>query len=440
MNPRKSKPHFAGTIGFVLLGLAAASSAWAQPNIGFERSRTKSMLDQVSREIEKNFYDPSLRGLEWSSLVARARQKIEQAQSVNQMFTAIFALVDKLQDSHTKFLPPQRTAKIRFGFEAKPFGEEIRIHELKKGGAAAAAGLQLGDRILSVNGFNAERSSFDLMMLYFRLLRPVAAMEMEIARGSGPPQKIVVQAKVEQGQRVNDLTQIENIYQLIREAESEKEIFRYGMHEGDIGYVQLPSFTPDEDFFNGLVGKIKKARATIVDLRGNPGGSIESLKTFVGYFEPEPTVIAEMVGRKKTEPVKVRPHRSALGGPLFILVDSESSSAAEVFARHFQRTGRAVVIGDHTAGRVTVAKFFTEQEGIDTVVLYGVQVAVGRLVFPGGEELEKKGVTPDHLCIPTGEHLREEKDPCRALAYTLARQKLGLPEKTAEDKPGEKKE
>jgi predicted metalloprotease with PDZ domain len=75
------------------------------------------------------------------------------------MITAIFVLVEKLQDSHTKFLPPGRVNRPLFGFSAQPYGDEIRISAVKKNGAAAEAGLQPGDRLMSVNGFRASAAA-----------------------------------------------------------------------------------------------------------------------------------------------------------------------------------------------------------------------------------------------------------------------------------------
>jgi len=109
-------------------------------SVGYERSRAKSILKQVSKNIEKNFYDPELHGLNWKELTDQTRERIEGANSVNEMLTAIFSLVDKLQDSHTVFLPPERVATPQFGFTAKAFGQEIRIYELNEDGPAAKAG------------------------------------------------------------------------------------------------------------------------------------------------------------------------------------------------------------------------------------------------------------------------------------------------------------
>jgi C-terminal processing protease CtpA/Prc len=104
-------------------------------------------------------------------------------------------------------------------------------------------------------------------------------------------------------------------------------------------------------------------------------------------------------------------------------------SRAEAFARYFQREKRAIVVGDRTSGQLTAARMFAHRMGVDIAVAYGIQVAVGRWVFPGGEEVEKLGVEPDVKCIPTEDDLRAHRDRCLSMALSLARKDLSLPEK-----------
>jgi carboxyl-terminal processing protease len=407
--------------------------ARAQGNLSLDRDRMKDILNVVSKEIEKSYFDPQLKGLDWKGLTAQAKERIDKAASVSDMLTAIFALVDKLQDSHTVFLPPGRVARIKFGFNAKAYGDEIRVYEVKKNSAADVAGLQPGDRITLVNGFRVERESWQKMMLYFRQLQPVARMDLQIVRGDQPPQKISVDAKVDQGQLVRDVTEIDTVYQLIREEQSDRgddDKYHYSVRDDGVGYVEFREFPNNMEFLDNLVGKIRNSKATIVDLRGNPGGAINTLASTLGHFETEATALMDMIGRKKTETVTVKPRQPRLDGPMFILVDSETASAGEIFARHFQKSGRAKVIGDQTSGRVLAAHLVSEHWGVDYAVFYGIEISFARVVFPGGEELEKRGVTPDIKCLPSGEQLHQKQDVCRALAYSLARKALGLPEET----------
>jgi len=79
------------------------------------------------------------------------------------------------------------------------------------------------------------------------------------------------------------------------------------------------------------------------------------------------------------------------------------------------------------------------REKIDkAATVSGLEISVARVVFPGSEELENRGVTPDIKCLPTGDQLRQKQDMCRSLAYVLARKALALPEepdKTVDIKP-----
>ena len=390
-------------------------------DLNFEKGRAQLILNEVSKDIEKNYFDATYGGIDWKSAVAQTRQWIDAAQNTNDVYTAIFSLVNKLGNSHTMFMAPGRNVDINFGFNAKAYGENIYIYEVKKNSAAEAAGLKPGDQILGVNGYNAARKSFDVMMLYFRVLHPAHALDMVYSRAGGAPQKLHLEAKLKQKAVVTDLTNSFNFWDLLREIEGDNdEKIHYAMNE-EIGYLQLPNFTPDEDFsYGGLLKKLGNSKAVVVDLRGNPGGVLRVLQDVIGYFEPQPVVMADMVGRTKTEQLKIKPKSPNLAVPMVILVDSQSFSCAELFARHFQREGRALVVGDHTAGYATAANFFSHKIGIDTIVPYGVQVATARVIFPGNEDLEKKGVTPDQMCLPTGAELAAGKDPCKDKAFAVA--------------------
>jgi C-terminal processing protease CtpA/Prc len=103
------------------------------------------------------------------------------------------------------------------------------------------------------------------------------------------------------------------------------------------------------------------------------------------------------------------------------MVDDASASASEMFARTVQLRCKAVVIGDHSGGRVNAAQIFWEKIGAYDMVAFGTEITTYRVVLGNGEELENHGVTPDEFCIPTAEDLRQEKDPCLDRTIELAR-------------------
>jgi len=399
----------------------------AADSLSFERARMKDILNTVSKDIEKNFYDPHMKGVDWKAQVAEARAKIDKATNVGQMITAIFVVADSLKDSHTVFLPPQRAVTYKFGFDAMAVGDRVLVTKLDKGGAAEKAGLQLGDHILTVNGYNATRQDFDLMMLFFRALRPVTSMDAEVER-SGQITKVHIEAKEIMEPLVTDMTKMDTIWQLIREAENDEDHYHYRIAKDDIGYVQLPSFMESGDFVSNLLNKVKNSKAIIIDLRSNPGGAIDTLRSFAGHFTNKDTVIADIEGRKGPEPMKVKPVRPLLDAAIFVLVDSRSASSAEIFARYAQLQYGATVIGDVSSGRCEAARLYPEKIGTDTIVPFGVEVTIGQVKFPNGDNLEGRGVKPDVQCLPTVEDIKGKRDTCLGVAEKLARKKLGLPE------------
>src|SRR5260370_39246927 len=108
-----------------------------------ERGRMEAILTLVSKDVQKNFYDPTLKGLDWSALTEQARQRIRSADHVGAMIGAISALLYQLRDSHTVFYPAGTNgSRAIYGFKAHPFADEVLVYELEKGGPAAKAGLQ----------------------------------------------------------------------------------------------------------------------------------------------------------------------------------------------------------------------------------------------------------------------------------------------------------
>jgi len=110
-------------------------------NIKAERHRAEQILNLVSKDIQSNFYDETLKGVNWRALTEQARQRIANADELGQMHGAISALVYQLHDSHTVFIPPKRKIKAEHGFKAQPFGSNILVYEVDKKEPAAKAGL-----------------------------------------------------------------------------------------------------------------------------------------------------------------------------------------------------------------------------------------------------------------------------------------------------------
>jgi C-terminal processing protease CtpA/Prc len=408
--------------------LLFVSSGFAGDPLGQQRDMMKNVCKQVSSELQSKFYDPEMKGLDWKGLTQQAQDKIQNAKSLGEMMTAVHTLVLKLGDSHTAFFPPGRNVSYKFEYGAKAFGDDFLVYALKTGGAAEKAGLQLGDRIIAINKFTPTRRTYDDMSYYFRVIRNSSGIDLTIQRGDEAPFPLHIDGERKMEPVHKDDREFESLFDLIRESEKNSK-WHSRSFDGGIGYAQIRRF-PFEgaDFMSGVIDQSNPTNAIILDFRSNGGGSIDTLKAFAGMFEDSEQLLANEVGRKKTEPMTIKPRRPHYKQPLFILVDSNTGSSAEMFARHFQISKRAIIIGDKTAGAVAVARTFYQEMGVDSVVPYAVYIGIGKVVFPDGSVLEKVGVTPDVPCIPTAKDVAEERDTCLSLAVQMARKAAGLKE------------
>ena len=158
----------------------------------------------------------------------------------------------------------------------------------------------------------------------------------------------------------------------------------------------------------------------ILDLRGNGGGLEDTFLRMIGNFFDHDVKIGEVKTRKEAKPLlaKTRGDRT-FTGKLVVLVDSESGSAAELFARVVQLEKRGTVIGDNSAGAVMLSKRMGHQVGADYFVPYGVSITIADIIMTDGKSLEHVGVKPDEIRLPTAADLAAQRDPVLAYALSL---------------------
>jgi carboxyl-terminal processing protease len=180
--------------------------------------------------------------------------------------------------------------------------------------------------------------------------------------------------------------------------------------------LKFPHFFFDESKIDSLIGKARKHKALIVDLRGNGGGSIDTLKYFLGRVFDKEIKIGDRATRDERKPLVIRTHGHCFAGKVLVLVDSASVSASEVFARVVQIEKRGSVLGDSSAGMVMEAQFYGYGAGVGFVDPYGAMITDADLIMTDGKSLEHVGVTPDEVVLPTAADLAEGRDPVLARA------------------------
>ena len=388
-----------------------------------DHGQWEDVLRLVSADVQKNFYDPGMKGLDWAMLTEQTRQRIDHAKSNGEMILAISVLLTKLQDSHTYFVPPPLTARSDFGFKARSYGDDIRVYEVTKKGPSEKAGLQVGDKILTLNGVPLDRTNVREVLRLVTAVVPANAMEVAVASSGPQPRLVHIAARVITMQEHQYLDSVFRVADQQRAMDAHPN-FSHKEYENGTWYVRIPSFTASPDATLSEINKAQHAPALILDLRGNPGGWEETLLSFLSFFAEQPELLARRVSRSPIQDIAIRPRTSGFRGSITILVDSDTGSAAELAARHLQLAHKAVVVGDITSGAVNGGLIVREKIGAQFVMPFAVVVTHAKLVLPSGEELEGRGVVPDMKCLPTVEDLSRGVDICLDQAVGLATKSL----------------
>jgi carboxyl-terminal processing protease len=254
------------------------------------------------------------------------------------------------------------------------------------------------------------------MMRYLTVLDPRVELDVEIAK-NGAIRNVKVPATVVPQPPQYFFSFIETGL----DSHKREPLYDYKDYGEGIRYLRVRTFAMPSTELVAMVKPLRDARAVILDLRGNGGGLSTTMLDFAGRFIHEPFRMAASVSRKKSEPILVEPLAPHISCPLYVLIDSASASASEMFARSMQLHKRAVLIGDRSSGRVNIAQFFWQPVGSWEGVEFGTEIAVSKVQMENGEELEGRGVTPDESCVPQADDLRQARDPCLDRALWMAR-------------------
>lgn len=391
----------------------------------FNRDNGISILNTIKSDIRKNYYDPTFRGVDLDEFFKPVEAKIRQANSIGEVLGIIAQGLMRFDDSHTFLIPPMSATQVDHGWRMQMFGGKCYVIAVKPGSDAEAKGLKPGDRILSVNGIEPTRKNIWKLYYHYYILMAARKLQLSTQSPDGKGHELVVAAEVKERKKILDLTGTgdgTDINAVIRESENDAYMSRHRYYEvGDDAVIwRMTSFNLSDSDIDKLVGKAKKRKALILDMRGNPGGGVSVLQRLIGNVIDHEVKIADLKGRKEMKPMLAKTRGDeAFKGQLVVLVDSESGSAAEVFARVVQLEKRGTVIGDQTSGAVMRSRSYDYKSGLAMGFVYGVSITNADLIMADGKSLEHTGVMPDEHLLPSAEDLAAQRDPVLSRAAAL---------------------
>ena len=398
------------------------TSSHAQGFDRIERGRSQDMLKNIKNEMKKNYYDSTFHGLDLDAIFKKASDKLDNATSLGQAFGIIAQAVIDLNDSHTRFYPPKTTAKVQYPWLMQMIGNRCYITSVKPGSEAEKQGLKAGDEVLAVESFHPNRREMWKILYYYNILSPRSTLRLQIrSPDSSEARDIDIKSKVTTGKRISTISDV--IYEYENSSDEVKHRF---LRLGSTIIWQMPSFiTSPESIDSIMKDRVRDSSNLVLDLRGNSGGYVVTLERLAGYFVENDTKIADLKGRKEMKPQLAKTRGGdVFHGKLVILIDANSASASEIFARFMQLQQRAVVIGDQSAGAVMQSQGVSMSRGVDSVVFYGMSLTNADVIMSDGVSLEHIGVQPQIEILPTASDLAAGRDPVISAAIKLLGQEF----------------
>jgi carboxyl-terminal processing protease len=312
------------------------------------------------------------------------------------MWGAIQGLTASYGDPYTVFFPPSEAKVFQDNISGSfgGVGMEIGVNDAGiltviaplKGTPAEKAGILSGDLIAAIDGKSTQG------------MNPDAAIKL--IRG---PKGTNVVITIVRNKKAQDITVMRATIQV-------PEIL-YGLDKKTGVYsIALYEFTSNSaDLFNqGLTAfKASGSKMLIVDLRGNPGGYLDSAVAIGSHFLPKNSVIVtEDYKGKHPNDVLVSSGTNDIpsGTKVVVLIDQGSASASEILAGALQDHHAATLIGTKSFGKGSVQQLVN----IDGAAL---KITIARWLTPNGNSIMGNGVTPNITVTRTPADATAGKDP-----------------------------
>lgn len=401
----------------MILGLFV-SIVPAQKLDSIERDRFKSMLTNIKTTIRKEYYDPTYHGIDLDARFKAASDRIDQISTTGQGLGVIAQALIDFNDSHLFFLPPATNLDVEYGWYYQMIGDKCFVTQVNPKSAAAQKGLKIGDQVVAIESFRPTRKDLWKMNYFYNIVSKKTQMNVKVVSpGETEVRDILIESKLHKLPKVINIQMLGDLFDTSGRTAFE---YNYFKNVGSSTIWKMPSFSIEPSSIDPMISKAKGA-SLILDLRGNGGGLVDTLERLAGFVFDKDLKIADLKGRKEMKPMQIKNRpKDGFTGKIIVLIDSQSGSAAEIFARLIQLEKRGIVIGDVSAGAVMQSKTYFLTMGANDEVTYGVSVTNADVIMSDGKSLEHTGVVPDELILLTGSDIAAQRDPVLSRALTLA--------------------
>ena len=387
----------------LILLLIATSMLVGLTSCGSRHKTYSRTFETVWKTLDDTYFDRTFGGVNWKDAHDRYRPQIAAAERDEDFYAIVNRMLWELNVSHANLIPPGSLARREplVCAEGSP-GMDVRVlngaavtKSVVPGSPAHRAGLRPGYLIRAIDGVPVEQ----IVQEAGAVVRPPDNSRNRVAiitkailgRIYGAPgtEVSIAYSDAEGKTRERTMTRTKRsgtavgprgILYLAVELEARRL-------ENGIGYIRVNTLQPPlAARVSGAIRSMGQVAAMILDLRGNAGGEIEGMPEL--FLERRALLYLSRSRRGETR-MFFDPANDAFNGPLVLLVDQLSGSAAELFAACLQAIRRAAVVGERSPGAVTESDMMVLPNG--AIFMY----PVAQLATPDGTVLEGRGVVPD---------------------------------------------
>ncbi len=291
-------------------------------------------------------------------------------------------MVDTLNDPYAKYYTAEEYEAYLSSINGEYFGVGLlvgqpdetgaQVLEVYEGNPADKAGVQAGDIITAVDGVATSNLSLEEIrsMLDAQTGKPI---ELTLLRGS---ESLAISV-------TGDTVNIKRV--------------KGSLFNERTGYIKIDMFTGDcaSEFDEALKTlKSRNMRSLVIDLRNNPGGSLDDVVKICDLLLSKGQTIVSVgeAGGADNEVYTATGH--GVGVPLAILVNEHSASASEILAGAIKDNEAGVIVGTQTYGKgVVQTTMRVEKSG------GWLKLTTAAYFTPSGENIHGVGIAPDILSV-----------------------------------------
>lgn len=328
-----------------------------------------------NQEARLSFPESFFRDLEaYASALGLAETAYAEPMDVNRAIARSIQRMLSRLDPHSSFYDPKTFARLRayqggnysgIGVRVAPADGKMMVLSTIPGSPAAESGIRPGDVILSVDGVSTgDRAGAEVVSL-LRGPRDTP-VEVQIERtGVDRPLGLRVRRK---------------------EIPEPSLPLCYAILPGVV-YLQLVAFTAttEDEVDRALKPFQSELQGLVLDLRGNPGGNLQTAIGVADRFLDVNQVILVTKGRLPNANAKYLATRGydREPFPLVVLINEQTASAAEILAGAIQDARRGIIVGENSFGKGMVQTIFPLSGG------NGLSLTTAKWLTPNGRMIQR---------------------------------------------------